>query len=72
MTVFDTSSLFWLGGGVVGSVLSKKHRVAGFALGAILVGAIADKMIESYHPKYTGPRSNEDLRLTCAWLQARR
>lgn len=46
--------LAWLGGGVVGSALSKEHRVAGFALGAILVGAVSDKLIERYHPLYTG------------------
>ena len=44
----------WIGGGVVGSVLAKEHRIAGFALGAIVVGAVSDKLIERYHPQYTG------------------
>lgn len=54
MSPFALSMLSWLGGGVAGAVLSKKHPVAGFALGAIFVGAISDKLIESYHPQYTG------------------
>jgi hypothetical protein len=54
MTPWDASALAWIGGGVVGAAIAKKHRVAGFALGAILVGVISDKLIESYHPQYTG------------------
>jgi hypothetical protein len=54
MTPWDASVLAWIGGGVAGAVLSKKRPVAGFALGAILVGAITDKLIERYHPQYTG------------------
>lgn len=46
--------LAWLGGGVVGAALAKEHRVAGFALGAIVIGAVSDKLIERYHPQYTG------------------
>ena len=46
--------LAWIGGGVVGAALAKEHRVAGFALGAILVGAVSDKLIERYHSQYTG------------------
>ena len=51
---WDSSVLAWLGGGIAGAVIAKNHRVAGFALGAVLVGAITDKLIESYHPQYTG------------------
>lgn len=54
MSPWDSSVLAWIGGGVVGVALSKEHRVAGFALGALLVGAISDKLIERYHPQYTG------------------
>ena len=43
---FLLSLLSWVGGGVVGATLSKKHRVAGFACGAIITGVIADKLIE--------------------------
>jgi hypothetical protein len=50
MTPFQMSLLSWLAGGVVGSALSKKHRVVGFALGAIAVGAVADVMIERRLP----------------------
>jgi hypothetical protein len=54
MSPWDASVSAWIGGGVVGAVLAKKHRIAGFALGAILVGAVTDKLIERYHPRYTG------------------
>jgi hypothetical protein len=54
MSPWSASVLAWLGGGVVGAALSKEHRVAGFALGAIFVGAVSDKLIERYHPQYTG------------------
>ena len=52
MTPFQMSVLSWLGGGVAGAVVAKEHRVAGFALGAILVGAVSDKLIERDHPAY--------------------
>ena len=50
------SVMAWLGGGIAGSVLAKQHRVAGFALGAVVFGAVSDKLIERYHPQYTGGR----------------
>jgi hypothetical protein len=46
MTPLGTSILAWLGGGVAGAAISKRHRVAGFALGAVVVGVVADKLIE--------------------------
>lgn len=55
MTPLQFSAVAWLGGGAVGAALSKKHRVAGFAFGAILVGAFADVVIEKYHPAYLPP-----------------
>jgi hypothetical protein len=54
MTPWDMSVMAWIGGGVVGAVVAKEHRIAGFALGAVVVGAVSDKLIESYHPLYTG------------------
>jgi hypothetical protein len=42
MSPFTLSVLAWLGGGVAGAMLSKEHRVAGFALGALVVGAVSD------------------------------
>lgn len=54
MSPWSASVLAWLGGGVVGAALAKEHRVAGFALGAIVIGAVSDKLIERYHPQYTG------------------
>jgi hypothetical protein len=54
MTPWNLSVLAWVGGGVIGAVVAKEHRIAGFALGAILVGAVSDKLIERYHPQYTG------------------
>lgn len=54
MSPWDASVLAWIGGGIVGAALSKKHRLAGAALGSILVGVVGDKLIENYHPQYTG------------------
>ncbi len=54
--------LAWLGGGIVGAVVAKEHRVAGFALGAIVIGAVSDKLIERYHPQYTGHERYADSR----------
>ena len=72
MSPWTTSVLLWIGGGVVGAAVAKQHRVAGAALGAILVGVIGDKMIERHHPMYTGPRTAEDYRFVCAALQKTR
>lgn len=47
MTPFRMSILAWLGGGVLGALLLKNGRVSGFVMGALVVGAVADKMIES-------------------------
>jgi hypothetical protein len=70
MTPWDLSVLAWVGGGVIGAVVAKNHRIAGAALGAIVVGAVSDKLIEKYHPQYTGgmcPRSaGHDLEAFCA------
>ena len=57
MTPFQMSVLSWLGGGVAGAVVAKQHRVAGFALGALVVGAVADVLIERRHPSYLSHRS---------------
>jgi hypothetical protein len=46
MTPLQLSLLSWLAGGVAGAALSKRHRVAGFVCGAIVVGAVADVTIE--------------------------
>ena len=54
MTPWNYSVLAWIGGGVIGAVVAKEHRIAGCALGAILVGVVSDKLIERYHPQYTG------------------
>lgn len=56
MTPFQLSLLAWSSGGLAGAALSKKHRLAGAALGAVLVGAISDVLIERHHPWYTPRR----------------
>lgn len=72
LTPFQLSALAWIGGGITGAALSKDRRVTGAALGALLIGAISDKLIERYHPMYSGPRTVEDYRLVCAALNASR
>lgn len=62
MSPWSASVLAWLGGGIVGAVVAKEHRVAGFALGAIVIGAVSDKLIERYHPQYTGHERYADSR----------
>lgn len=54
MTVFEKSLLAWVAGGVAGAALAKKHRVAGFAAGALIFGAVADVVIERHDPNYVG------------------
>jgi hypothetical protein len=61
MTPRQLSILSWVGGGILGSALSKQHRVAGFIAGAIGVGAVADVVIERHHPWYTGIRPRKEL-----------
>jgi len=66
MSPLSMSLLSWLGGGVAGSLLSPNHRIAGFALGALTVGVIADKIIEDHHPGYNpgGPAlTDEEIEL---------
>lgn len=57
MTTFEKSKRLWWGGGIVGAIaglVMAKHQdkgpvagaLGGAALGAILVGAIGDKMLE--------------------------
>ena len=48
MNAHPLSLAAWSGGGIAGAVLAPKHRLAGGALGAILVGAITDKLIERH------------------------
>lgn len=48
MSPMQLSLLAWGGGGVAGAVLAKEHRIAGGALGAVLVGAISDVAIERH------------------------
>lgn len=64
----ELSKTAWIGGGLVGGVagsLAKKdHRVfgaiGGMILGAIVVGAVADKLIERhYSPKWQATRARE-------------
>jgi hypothetical protein len=54
------SVLCWVGGGVAGAALAKKHRVKGAVLGALLVGGFGDVLIERNDPNYTGlpPKTN--------------
>lgn len=40
------SLLGWDGGAVVGAAWATKHRVLGGVLGAVLIGAITDSLIE--------------------------
>ena len=54
MTPMAKSKLAWLGGAVAGIVLSRERPILGGILGAILVGSIGDKLIETYDPNYTG------------------
>lgn len=53
MTPFETSMLAWIGGGTLGALVAKEHRVMGFVFGALVVGAVADKFIERNHPQYS-------------------
>lgn len=62
------SKTAWVGGGLVGafagSAAKKDHRVlgsiGGLILGALVVGSIADKMIERYYtPKWQAARERE-------------
>ncbi len=46
MTVYQRSVLAWLAGGVVGLAVAKKRKVTGALMGAAIVGAFADKLIE--------------------------
>jgi len=48
MSPRDLSVLAWGGGAVAGAALSKRHRIAGGALGAMLVGAVSDVLIERH------------------------
>ncbi len=48
MYVNQLSATAWIGGGIVGAVLSKQHRILGAGLGAILTGAISDVLIERH------------------------
>jgi hypothetical protein len=43
---FQFSTTLWIGGGVLGAVLSKQHRFAGAGLGAIMTGGFGDVLIE--------------------------
>lgn len=68
MTIHQMSVLAWIGGGVVGSALSTEHRVLGFILGAVVVGAVADKVIERrYYPPGSPAREQLD-RESEMWL----
>jgi hypothetical protein len=55
MTPLQLSLLSWVGGGFAGVALSRRHRVVGFAIGALVVGAVADVAIERHHPMYRAP-----------------
>jgi hypothetical protein len=48
LTPYQFSKTLWIGGGVLGAVLSKQHRIAGAGLGAILIGALGDVLIERH------------------------
>jgi hypothetical protein len=56
MTTLQKSRLLWWGGGILGAVagfyFSKKpgKTLAGATLGAILVGAVGDKVLEREQP----------------------
>lgn len=46
MSPFTKSILFWIGGAIVGSRVSKKHPVRAAMLGGLIVGCIGDVWIE--------------------------
>ena len=48
LSPFQFSTTLWIGGGVLGAVLSKQHRFAGAGLGAIMTGAVGDVLIERH------------------------
>jgi len=49
LTPYAASKTLWIGGAVIGGVMApKEHRLAGAGLGAILLGAIGDVMIERH------------------------
>lgn len=52
--VLPLSVLVWVAGGLIGALLSKKGEcVTGALMGAVVVGAVGDSMIER-QPWYTG------------------
>ena len=54
MTPLAKSHVAWIAGGVAGVALFKTHPVLGGLLSAVVVGTVADKLIATYDPKYTG------------------
>jgi len=54
MTTYEKSKLLWIGGGLLGAVVGyaitkrPKEAILSGALGAILVGAVGDKVLEQH------------------------
>ena len=46
MKISGLSLVAWGGGGIAGAAMSPRHRLAGGALGAILVGSVTDVLVE--------------------------